>query len=502
MADLRESLKSFQDRFSALPLTQRILVLFIPAVIFSLVVTLLVYSLRPGYTVLYSNLSPEDMNAVLTELDKEGVKYKVGRDGRSILVVEGKARDLRLKLAAKGIPNKGIIGYEIFDKSTIGLSEFQQRVNFKRAIEGELVRTILRMKNIEDARVHITLPEKSIFLRDRSQTSASVFIKLRPGADISPSQVKAIRNLVSASVENLKPEKVVVIDDRGRNLTAMLDEGTEDAVSARQFKIKNEFERNLERKIQTALESALGYGNVKVRVSAELDFTKVQKKEVLYDPDLTAVVSEQKKKERSVGGAPGGVAGTTANIPPAQGVQMNQGAVSEKKETITNYEVSKREIMTVDPTLRVKRISVGVMVNSQLKDVDKKEIEKIVSASAGIDPKRGDTLSVVMVPFKPPEVPTGVMPEERIPRFLIPAIVGAVFGLILLFVMLKILRRKPAPVTAPAPAQPPEEMPAITGAEILRERAREVQVVKTITEVARKEPKKVAALIKTWLKEE
>ena len=502
MADLRESLRGFQDRFSALPLTQRILILFVPAVIFSLIVTLLVYSLRPGYTVLYSNLSPEDMNAVLTELDKEGVRYKVGRDGRTILVVEGKARDLRLKLAAKGIPNKGIIGYEIFDKSTIGLSEFQQRVNFKRAIEGELVRTILRMKNIEDARVHITLPEKSIFLRDRSQTSASVFIKLRPGADISPSQVKAIRNLVSASVENLKPEKVVVIDDRGRNLTAMLDEGTEDAVSARQFKIKNEFERNLERKIQTALESALGFGNVKVRVSAELDFTKVQKKEVLYDPDLTAVVSEQKKKERSVGGAPGGVAGTTANIPPAQGSQINQGAVSEKKETITNYEVSKREIMTVDPTLRVKRISVGVMVNSQLKDVDKKEIEKIVSASAGIDPKRGDTLSVVMVPFKPPEVPTGVMPEEKIPRFLIPAVVGAVFGLILLFVMLKILRRKPAPVTAPAPTQPPEEMPTITGAEILRERAREVQVVKTITDVARKEPKKVAALIKTWLKEE
>ncbi len=502
MADLRDSLRSFQDRFSALPLTQRILVIFVPAIVFSLIVTLLLYSLRPGYTVLYSNLSPEDMNAVLTELDKEGVKYKIGRDGRTILVVEGKARDLRLKLAAKGIPNKGIIGYEIFDKSTIGLSEFQQRVNFKRAIEGELVRTILRMKNIEDARVHITLPEKSIFLRDRSQTSASVFIKLRPGADISPSQVKAIRNLVSASVENLKPEKVVVIDDRGRNLTAMLDEGTEDAISARQFKIKNEFERNLERKVQTALESALGFGNVKVRVSAELDFTKVQKKEVLYDPDLTAVVSEQKKKERSVGGAPGGVPGTTANIPPAQGLETNQGAVSEKKETITNYEVSKREIMTVDPTLKVKRISVGVMVNSQLKDVDKKEIEKIVSASAGIDPERGDTLSVVMVPFKPPEVPTAVAPEGKIPRILIPAIVGGLFGLLFLFIMLKLLRRKPQPVTAPAPSPPPEEMPTITGAEVLRERAREVQVVKTITDVARKEPKKVAALIKTWLKEE
>ena len=500
MADFRESFRNFQDRFSALPLTQRMLILFVPAVIFSLIVTLLIYSMRPGYVVLYAGLNPEDMNAVLTELDREGISYKVGRDGRTVLVAEGKARDVRLKLAAKGIPNKGIIGYEIFDKSTIGLSEFQQRVNFKRAIEGELVRTILRMKNIQDARVHISLPEKSIFIRDRADTSASVFIKLRPGADISPSQVKAIRNLVSASVENLKPERVVVIDDRGRNLTAMVDDSPEEEISSKQLKIREELERSIEKKVQSALESALGYGNVKVRVSAELDFTRVQKKEVLYDPDLTAVVSEQKKKERSIGGAPGGVAGTTANIPPAEGGPTAQGSLTEKKETITNYEVSKREIMTVDPTLKIKRLSIGVMVNSQLKDVDKKEVEKIVSAAAGLDTKRGDTLSVVMVPFKPPEELPGIAPEGRIPAYLIPAVIGGILSLVFVFIMLKLLRRKPAP--APPPPAPAEEMPAITGAEVLRERAREVEVVKTITDVARKEPKKVAALIKSWLKEE
>ena len=503
MADLRDSLARAQERFSSLPLIQKLLIVLVPAVLTALIVGVSLYSIKPSYSFLYSNLNPEDMNAVLTELDKEGISYKVGRDGRTILVKESQARDIRLKLAAKGIPNKGIIGYEIFDRSGIGLSEFQQRINFKRATEGELARTILRMKNISEARVHITLPEKSIFIRDKEEASASVFIKLKPGADITREQIKAIRNLVSASVENLKPEKVVVIDDRGRNLSAMIEDSDEGALSTAQFRIKEQFERSLEKKIQSALESALGYGNVKVRVSAELDFTKVQKKEVLVDPDLTAVVSEQKKKEISRGGQPGGVPGTESNIPPAEGIQQGEGSVSEKRETITNFEVSKREITTVDPTLKIKRISVGVLINKELEGIDEAQIEKIVSASAGLNPDRGDTLSVVAVPFKPPEIPTVAVEEQKIPPYLIPAVVGGIAGIALLFIMLKLLRGK-QPVEQVQVAQAPtaEEVATISGAELLREKAKEVEIVKTVTEVARKEPKKVAALIKTWLHEE
>ncbi|EDP76466.1 flagellar basal-body MS-ring/collar protein FliF [Hydrogenivirga sp. 128-5-R1-1] len=502
MADLNSTLKNIQERFSAMPLSQKALVVGLPAVIFSLLVTVLIYSLQPDYAVLYSNLSPEDMNAVLTELDKEGVKYKVGRDGRTILVPENKVRDVRLKLAAKGIPNKGVIGYELFDKSTIGLSEFQQRVNFKRAIEGELVRTILRFKNIEDARVHIALPEKSIFLRDEKEPSASVFIRLRPGAEITEEQVKAIRNLVAASIENLKPENVVVIDDKGRNLTANLDEGKEE-ISNKQLKIRREFEREIERKVQTALEEALGYGNVKVRVSVELDFTKVQRREETYDPDMTAVVSEQKRKEKTTGAPVGGVPGAAANIPPGTGaVQGQGGTLTEKKETITNYEVSKKEVISVDNTLKIKRLSVGVIINKELKDVNEESIKKIVSAAVGLDPKRGDTLSVVAVPFKKPAIAEEMGPP--IPtwkKFLIPGVVGAVMALLLVFGLLRFLRKKeaPAPVAVEVSA---EEVATISGAEALRETARELEIVKTITEVARKEPKKVAAMLKLWLREE
>ncbi len=499
MADLRTALREIQDRFAALTFGQKVLVVGLPVVVFSLIVTVLIYSLQPSYVVLYGGLSPEDMSAILTELDKEGVVYKVGRDGRTILVPEDQARDIRLKLAAKGIPSRGVVGYEIFDKTSIGISEFQQRVNFKRAIEGELVRTILRFKNIEDARVHIALPERSLFLRDEAEPSASVFIKLKPGSQVTPDQVRAIRNLVAASVEKLKPEKVVVIDDRGRNLTALLDEEREE-ISSRQIKIRREFERSLEKKIQTALEDVLGYGNVKVRISADLEFTKVKKREEIYDPDMTAVVSEQKKKEKTIGAQTGGVPGAAANIPPATGaVQGPGGTVIERKETITNYEVSKKEILTLDPTLRIKRISVGVIVNSEVEGVDPERIKEIVSAAVGVDPKRGDTISVVAVPFRRVEIPPAPPPPPVWMRYIVPAIVGLVISLLMIFGILRILRKKEVPPPTPAPA---EEVPTIVGAEVLRERARELEVVKTVTEVARKEPKKVAALIKTWLREE
>lgn len=502
MADINETLKSLWERFSLLPLSQKLLFVGVPLVLLSLVLTFLIYSLQPDYAVLYGNLSPEDMNAVLTELDKEGVKYKISKDGSSILVPEDKVRDIRLKLAAKGVPSKGVIGYELFDKSTIGLSEFQQRVNFKRAIEGELVRTILRFRNIEDVRVHIALPEKSIFLREEKEPSASVFIKLKPGAEIQLDQVKAIRNLVAASVEDLKPENVVVIDDKGRNLTSILEEKGEEAVSSKQLSVKREVEKDLEKKIQTALEEALGYGNVKVRVSVELDFSKVQKKEEIYDPDMTAVVSEQKRKERTTGTPVGGVPGAEANIPPGTGAVIGQsGVIAEKSETITNYEVSKREVVSVDPTMRIKRLSIGVIVNKELKDVDEESVRKIVSAAAGIDPNRGDTISVVAMPFKKVEVGPPEVPQPPLWSRLAPLVVGSVLALLFLFGLLRFLRRKPTVLPVPAPV-PAEGIPTIAGAEILREKAKELEIVKTVAEVARKEPKKVAALIRTWLREE
>ena len=325
MAELREVINNLRDKFTNLTLTQKLLVIGIPTLALVFLILIATLATKPNYTTLYAGLSQEDMSAIMAELDKEGVSYKVGQDGRSILVPENQARDVRLKLAAKGIPSKGIVGYEVFDKNNIGVSDFQNQVNFKRAVEGELARTILRMTGVEDVRVNIGMPQKSIFVREEEEPTASVFVKLKPGYELSIEQVKAIRNLVSASVPRLKPQKVVVVDNLGRDLTALLEE--EEPIRDKELKLKLEFEKRLEREVQKALEDVLGYGAVRVKVSADLDLTKREQKEEVYDPDMTAVVSQQKKKERTMGGGVAGVPGAQANIPPGAGAVAGGGQV-------------------------------------------------------------------------------------------------------------------------------------------------------------------------------
>ena len=504
MADWREELKAYRERFENLPIHYKAAAIALPLFILSLVFVGVFLSTKTDYAVLYTGLNQEDLNAIITELDKEGVKYKIDNGGRTVLVPEGKERELRLKLAAKGIPNKGIVGYELFDKTSIGLSDFQQQVNFKRAVEGELARTILKFKNIQDARVHIAFPEKSVFVREEEEAKASVFIKLKPGHKITKEQVKAIRGLVAASVENLKPENVVVIDGNGRDLTALLEE-EEGEITSRQLKLKQQFEKNLERKIQSALEDVFGYGNVKVRISTELDFSKTEKREEIYDPDMTAVVSEQKKKEKTYNEPVAGVPGTPSNIPPAPGVRPGGagGTITEKKESITNYEVSKKELRVVDPSMKVKRVSVGVILNGKPEEVDVEKVKSIVSAAAGIDSKRGDTISVVAIPFKKPEVVEEKPPYPPYLKFVVPAVAGVVL-LLLIFFGLKRLKKPPPEVVVegvPAGVEG-EEAFEITGAEVLREKAKELEIIKTISEIAKEEPKRVAGVLKAWLRYE
>ncbi len=504
MADWREEVSKYREKFEALPIQYKAAIIAAPIFLISIIAVAILLSTKTDYAVLYTGLNQEDLNAIITELDKEGVRYKIDNAGRTVLVPEGKERELRLKLAAKGIPNKGIVGYELFDKTSIGISDFQQQVNFKRAVEGELARTILKFKNIQDARVHIAIPEKSVFIREEEETKASVFIKLKPGHKITKEQVKAIRSLVAASVENLKPENVVVIDGNGRDLTAMLEE-EEGEITSKQLKLKQQFEKNLERKIQSALEDVFGYGNVKVRISTELDFSKSEKREEIYDPDMTAVVSEQKKKEKTYKEDVAGVPGTPSNIPPAPGVRPGgtTNTISEKKESITNYEVSKKELRVIDPTMKIKRISVGVILNGKPEEVNVEQVKSIVSAAAGLDTKRGDTISVVAMPFKKPEVVEEKPPYPPYLKFVVPAVAGIVLLLLVFFGLKKLKKPPPEVVVEGAPVgEGAEEAFEITGAEVLREKAKELEIIKTITEIAREEPKKVAGVLKAWLRHE
>lgn len=497
MAEIREVINTLRDKFTSLPLTQKLLVVGIPTLALVLLILIATLATKPSYTTLYAGLSQEDMSAIMAELDKEGVSYKVGQDGRSILVPESQARDIRLKLAAKGIPSKGIVGYEVFDKNNIGVSDFQNQVNFKRAVEGELARTILRMEGVEDVRVNIGMPQKSIFVREEEEPTASVFIKLKPGHELTPEQVKAIRNLVSASVPKLKPQRVVVVDNLGRDLTALLDE--EETISNKELKLKLEFERRLEKEIQKALEDVLGPGSVRVKVSADLDFTKREQKEEVYDPDMTAIVSQQKKKERTMGGGMGGVPGAQANIPPGTGAVVGtEQVITEKSETITNYEVSKKEVYTVDPLIKVKRLSVGVVVDANIKNLDMEKVRRIVVASAGINPQRGDTITVEAMPFQRPVTEKPAPDYEKYIKLALLASVVLAFIGGMLIVLKRLLRRKEV-----APLPTPQGVPTfevIEGAEEIRMKAEKVEAIEAIVKAAMEDPEKVAKILRRWLR--
>jgi flagellar M-ring protein FliF len=497
----QETLNQLKEKFLSLSTPQKALVIGVPLAVLTLLSLLLFYAGRPNYVVLYGGLSGEDLNAVLSELDKEGIKYKLSPDGSTIFVPEDKARDLRLKLAAKGIPGKGIVGYEVFDKGSFGVSDFQNQVNFKRAVEGELAKTIMRIEGVDYAKVNIGMPEKSIFLRDEDEPTASVLVKLKPGYELTPEQVKAIRNLVALSVPRLSPKNVVVVDDKGRDLTALLEE--DEILKDKELKLKAEFEKNLERKIQKTLEEALGVGTVKVKVSADIDFTKREQKEEIYDPDMTAIVSQQKKKERTFGVVAGGVPGTGANVPPGTGAVQGAGGplTSEKSETITNYEVSKKEVYTQDPLIKVKRLTVGVMIDSNLKGVDLEKIRQMVQASAGLDPNRGDVLSVVSIPFRKPEAEKPPISYAEYIKWIALLVFSLVF-FIALFIALRRLKKEPAPTayTPPATAAAPPELEELTGIEEIRIKAKEVASIEAISKLAKEEPQKVARIIKAWLK--
>ncbi len=495
----QDVLNQLKERFLSLSTPQKVLLVSLPLVVLALLSLVLLYAGSPNYVVLYGGLSGEDLNAVLSELDKENVKYKLSPDGSTIFVPEDKARDLRLKLAAKGIPSKGIVGYEVFDKERFGVSDFQNQVNFKRAVEGELAKTIMRIEGVDYAKVNIGMPEKSIFLREEDEPTASVLVRLKPGHELTPEQVKAIRNLVALSVPRLNPKKVVVVDDKGRDLTALLEE--DEVLRDKELKLKAEFERNLERKVQRTLEEALGVGTVKVKVSADIDFTKREQREEIYDPDMTAIVSQQKKKERTFGGIVGGVPGAGANIPPGAGAVQGAGPLtSEKSETITNYEVSKKEVYTQDPLIKVKRLNVGVMIDSNLKGVDLEKIRQMVQASAGIDPNRGDVLSVVSVPFKKPEITEApVSPADYI-KWVVLLVLSLVFSVGAL-VLWKKLRKKPAPVPVPPiPTPVSPELEELARVEEIRIKAKEVASIEAISKLAKEEPQKVAKIVKAWLK--
>jgi len=404
-------------------------------------------SLRP----LYTGLAPEDANAIVQKLREGGVDYKISASGSELLVPEDKVPELRLEMAGLGLPKTGRIGFEIFDKTNFGITDFAEHVNYRRALEGELERSVMAISEVQQARVHVTLPKDSVFTDAREPSKASVLVGLRPGTRLSSANVIAITNLVSSAVEGLAPEAVSVVDMSGNLLSRPRREGLSDAaqMSDASLEYKQAVEHDLAAKISSTLEPLLGADKFRTGVSADIDMTSGEQSEETFDPSKSVMTSSQKMEDSSgTTRVNPGIPGTAANLPQQQAVASNtqqpappaqpqNGPAgqtpatpaappagtrtgsnstnsSRRSESIT-YQSSRITKHLKLPQGNIKRLSIAVLVDqgSHMEgqgaqahrvvtppDPEKlKAIQTLVGTLVGLDAMRGDQLTVEALPF-------------------------------------------------------------------------------------------------------
>jgi flagellar M-ring protein FliF len=388
----------------------------------------------PNYGVLFSDMDSESASSVIAKLKEQKVLYEIDDGGRTIRVPTTRVDELRLELAGQGMPGSGHVGFEIFDKTAFGVTDFLEHVNYRRALEGELARTISTISEVAGARVHIAMPQPSLFSGRDQPTKASVILKLRNKTQLAPQTVTAITGLVSASVESLKPEAVVIIDNFGRPLSKTED--PDDASSSVGIERQQRIERELSARVINLLEPIVGAGRVRVNVTAKLNSDTNEETEEKWDP--TPVIRSQQTVSQTANGVAGaaqGVAGSRTNLPPdpskpeattAAASMTNLPTGAAHTAETTNYEVSKLTRHSLQPRGDVTKLSVAVLLDDDrpaatgdqqqaaaAKPRAAEELQKIhglVAAAVGLDADRGDQLTVENIAFEETPVEPVVAP--------------------------------------------------------------------------------------------
>ncbi|MDR5675685.1 MAG: flagellar basal-body MS-ring/collar protein FliF [Armatimonadota bacterium] len=472
---------------------------------------------RPQFVPLYSRLDVQEAARVVEALQQMGVPYRLTGAGTTVEVPRERVYAARLQLAAQGLPRSGGVGFELFDRSSFGASELVQRVNLQRAVAGELVRSIETLDAVESARVHLAIPEDRLFRDEASSPSASVVVALRPGAGLSAGQVRAIRHLVASSVEGLSPERVTVVDTRGRLLSA----GQEDpsGVNTVQLGEREQVEAALQQRVQSMLDEVLGPGKALARVSAEVDFSRRQVEQESFLPDQRAPTSEVTVEESYAGRGglpPGGPA--TVSVPSyAQAPATASGSEYRRRESRTTYQVTRRVERAVS-TGGIRRLSVAVLVDRRVPQAAVQALEAAVAAGLGLDRRRGDVLVVQAVDFPAAsespapraEAPTA-NGRRGVPLWLVAAAGGTGLLTLLAVVLVLLRRRRAAPVKVEtlqpvpvAPAAPPaeeDEEERILRALREREEGQQAVVRRELQRMAQERPADIAAVIKSWIQE-
>jgi flagellar M-ring protein FliF len=431
----------------ALPGPRKMALAIVIVLIMASIITFVYFTNQEDYRVLYSNLTGEDAASIVTKLKEKKIRYQISPSGETISVPSEQVSELRLELAAAGLPHGGGVGFEIFDNKVFGATEFEQQMNYRRALQGELSRTINSLDEIQQCRVHIVLPKESLFIEQQKKPTASVTIKLKTGRKLKESQIDGIGHLVASSVEGLSAEEVMIVDSQGNILSKRQGDSKNARLSSAQIEHQRNIEKEMANRIQTLLESVVGPGKAAVRVNAELDFRLMEKTEETYDPESPVIRSSQKQLDKAIG--------STSPSKSGSGKGESIGSEKEKTEETVNYEINKTVSKTVMPVGEIRKISIAVLVDGTYQKNDKgaatyqerprKELdsfEDLVRKSAGFNSQRGDQVIVSSMPFNRPETEEGMTAQswkENIAPA-IPMIKYAALIIGLLFTFLFIIR--------------------------------------------------------------
>jgi len=396
------------------PLSRKIALLAVTGISIAVFALIIIQARTADYQLLYANLEEKDAAPVVAWLKGQRIDYQLKNNGKNIWIAANKIYETRLELASSGLPSGGGVGFEVFDKQSFALTDFVQRVNYTRALQGELARTITSLKPVEATRVHLALPEKRLFKNQQKNATASVILTLVSGSILEKDQVQGIIHLVSGSVEGLTPEEVTVIDSFGKVLEGNTKPDETQRFSVEMLVYQQELERRMEARAQDLLDKTMGYGQAMVRVTASLDFAKVEKTQELFDADDPVIRSEQLSNESNGTTGAGGIPGVESNLQGNTASQAGGAPPSSKTSRTTNYEISKTVSKTINPTGTIKSLSVSVLLADKTiaaKDEESqpttetrnpeelKAIETMVASALGLDSGRGDNINVASMPF-------------------------------------------------------------------------------------------------------
>ena len=367
-----------------------------------------VMSSRPNYVTVFNNLSAQDAAAIVTKLKAAKTPYETADGGKTIRVPSDKADDVRLSIASAGLPQSGVVGYEVFDKTNFSTTDFNNKVNLQRALEGELDRTLGRLDGVQSAAVHLVMPDQALFQQQQQPTTASVVLQLKSGT-LTPDQTRAVTKLVSSSVQGLKPQDVTVIDQNGNVLSDQVADPTSNVAAQKvtqdQLKLQRDYEQQMQRDLQIMLDRVLGPNQSVVKVTAPMDWNRFQSTSELFSPgNRPAIVRSQRQVTENfqgTGSPPvGGVPGTESNVPTYQGA-IAAGGPSQysKTDNTQNFEISKSIEQLQKSPGDIKRMTVAAMVNTPLDQAGVDSLTRSIQAASGYDASRGDVVTVTSLAF-------------------------------------------------------------------------------------------------------